>query len=142
MNMEFTTHEAKVIERLRKRQRQWPITRWLVLLNAVLLSCFCWAAMTLAIHQFREISSLSDSLLSNIRSLPPERVGKQLVDFLPIWRYQVLAVAVFIPVWIYFSVMTAWHFVIVMSNWRGHAVQMILLKLLDAQQNHTATRDS
>ena len=40
-----------------------------------------------------------------------------------------------IPIGLFFAINALWHFVFVTINWRGHAHQMLLLRLLDAQQN-------
>jgi hypothetical protein len=131
--MQFSPKEIKIIERLRKQHRNWPLTRWLVLFNGILLSGSCAFFLSFEVHHFREASQMSDDLLHQIGTLSPDQISKHLIELVPLWRDQVLEVAILFPIWLLFVVLAYYHFVILIVNWRGHSQQLLLLKLLDSQ---------
>lgn len=135
--MQFTARELKVIERLRKYQRQWSIARWIKLLNAVLLSGLCAWTMTVGIQREREVWRVNDYVLSQISQLQPQDGVKELADFYPSWREDVLFLAFLFPIWLLFASLSCAIFVNVIINWRGHVDRMLLLKLLEEQQGLT-----
>ena len=109
MKMTLTLEEAKLIEKLRKQERRWLRTRWLVLAIGTLcsLNFFGWAYFVRALigESGRQVDS------------------HELFIFVLLWTkccmYFVFATL---------SFATAW------KNWRGDANRMLLLRLLDAQQ--------
>jgi len=135
--MQFTARELKVIERLRKHQRRWPIARWIGLVDAVLLSGLCVWTLILGIHWEREVWRVNDYVLSQINQLQPQDGVKQLATLYPGWREDILFCAFFFPIWLLFANLACVLFVTVIINWRGHVDRMLLLKLVEEHQGQT-----
>src|SRR5215467_4196419 len=106
--MEFTTQDTKLIERLRKRHRQWRWIRWVLLANGVLYAALCVAC---------------GYLLSTFFRGPAHRVDSD----------EILGVAVFWTNCLMFFVISTWSFVTAALKWRGDPTQILLLRLLDTQ---------
>ena len=135
--MEFTPIERKMIERLRKQQRQWPMARWLVLCLGLACAANCAVFLYWDIHLYRESSRMTDITLSHISEMPSDQQGKQILGILPTMRDQTIVAVAFIPIWLFWGVMASRFFAIVIVHWRGHAERILLLKLLDAQENRS-----
>ena len=133
--MQFTTREMKMMELLRKQQRQWPIARWLGLFNGLLISGLSAYVFFIGIHHYRENSRLSEIVLSEVAKLPPGQQGKHVVEMLPLLKDQAVEVALFFPIWLLFVLMGLFQLATVAIHWRGHANDVLLLKLVEAQQN-------
>jgi hypothetical protein len=115
--MEFTPHETKLIERLRKEDRQWAWGRWVVLVCGVLCIVMCGL-----------VGYLLYRIISDAGSIPPD--SKSILVILLFWTKCCM-----------YFVFGVWCFVIVCTKWHGDVNRMLLLKLLDAQQKE-ATKDS
>src|SRR5579859_2823665 len=113
--MQFTPQEMKLIERLRKHERQWVWTRWLVLLMGVFSMVACGVT-----------GCLLHALLSE-------------------WEQQGLhtSTTVFLTILIwtkccFYFVFGFWCFITAIIKWHGDVNRMLLLKLLDSQQRERA----
>jgi hypothetical protein len=111
--MQFTPRELKLVERLRKQERQWPRLRWAILAIGLL------ATADLALYG-RTLFSLASELNSGPTS--PDTV---------------LAVAVLFPKWLVQIAIATWALSKAFTDWQGNARRMLLLRLLDVQQNQT-----
>jgi hypothetical protein len=112
--LHLTPQETKLIEKLRKQNRQWPRIRWLVLALGV-LSTFLFVAY----GYFLRLLILES--------------GRQIDS---------AGVLIFALLWtkccMYFVFATL-SFAIAWRNWRGDVNRMLLLRLLEAQQKETNT---
>lgn len=115
--MQFTPQETKLIEKLRKQNRQWPRTRWLVLAIGLLSSIVCggWGYFVYML-----------TLASN-RS--PLDSGDAFIIAL-LWTKCCL--------WFWIGM---WAFVTVCTKWHGDVNRMLLLRLLDAQERQTGANE-
>lgn len=113
--MQFTPQETRLIEKLRKQNRRWPRTRWLVLAIGVLSTglCFAWGYLVYLLT----LASSRDHLDS----------GDAFVIAL-LWTKCCL--------WLWIG---TWSFATACTKWHGDVNRMLLLRLLDAQQKQTAT---
>jgi len=108
--MEFTRQELKSIERLRRYDRQWPRTRWVLLaMGIVLLIC---AGV---------LGFLFSRMLVEIGSPQPDSAEVALISLIVV---KILLSMIF----------GAWGLMRAILYWHGDAKQNLLLKLLDAQQ--------
>src|SRR5258706_7464865 len=112
--MELTPREIKLIERLRKQERQWVWLRWGLLAGGLL----CTVALALYSHTLF-------SLASGLNSAGPTSPDT------------VLAIAIFFPKWLVLLAFATWAFGKAFSDWHGNANRVLLLRLLDAQQKET-----
>ena len=112
-NMQFTPTEAKLIERLRKQERRWPRTRWMLLA----LAGFAFAAYGYIAYQM--FSRLDSSKFPNQDSA--------------------LMVAFFWPKCLVGLLFGAWFLSLAIRDWKGNVNRMLLLKLLDAQKTESGS---
>jgi hypothetical protein len=108
--MNFTPQETKLIERLRKHDRQWRWARWLVLMMGV----FCIGLCTM----------LGYVLYGLIAGSQAGHFDGQAVF---------LIVLIWTKCCVYF-VFGDWCFITACLKWHGDVNRMLLLRLLDAQQ--------
>jgi hypothetical protein len=107
--MEFTSEELKLIERLRKRERQWHWIRWALLgASAFTVVCYGYISVSLYHRLHWEALTVEDAFL-----------------FAFFWP------KILIAIWI-----AAWFAVWPLTSWRGNATRLLLLKLLDAQKGN------
>jgi hypothetical protein len=111
--MQFTPQEIKLVERLRKRERCWPRTRW-VLLAA--------AAFVFVVYAY-VLAQLVDGLQSNTFSEIPGAMA--------------LIVAVFWPKCLLGFCIGFYLVGLAIRDWHGNVERMLLLRLLDEQQKKT-----
>jgi hypothetical protein len=116
ITMQFTSQELKLTERLRKEERLWPRTRW-VLLGMGVCVYAVWGYV---------IFLLFDSL--NSKDLPR---ADQALMFAFIWPTALLVIMVG-------SMFVA----LATRHWRGNVQRMLLLKLLDAEKESRKDRDA
>jgi len=109
--MHFTTQEMKLIERLRKQERRWPRTRWILI---------GMAAFTLAIYGY--ITHLLFSTVGSGTFSPADSA---------------FLFALYWPEVFFLAVMAGACLALAVRDWRGNVRRMLLLKLLDAQQKET-----
>ena len=109
--MQFTAQELKLIERLRKQERRWPRTRWLLL---------GMAAFILAAYGF-----LAHGLFSTLGSETYSPADSALLF------------ALYWPKVLLMAVMAAAFIALAVRDWRGNAHRVLLLRLLDAHQKQT-----
>ena len=106
--MQFTATEVKLIEKLRKQERRWPRTRWILLGMAA----FAWAAYGY--------------------------FGYQIVSFVDSQTFdqsdKALMVAFFWPKCLMGFLFGAWFLAVVICDWKGNVNRMLLLKLIDAHK--------
>ena len=106
--IEFTIHELKLIERLKKRDRQWRWGRWLMLVTGT----FCIIICVLCGYALHLVISISGGNVdSNV-------ILWMMLYWTKCCLYFVLGLAFFIKV---------------AMNWHGDANRKLLLKLIDAQ---------
>ena len=109
--MQFTPQEMKLIERLRKQERRWPRTRWILVgMAAILLAAYGYVAYLL----FGTLDS---------RTFSPADSA--------------LLFAVYWPKVILMAVMAGAFIALAVRDWRGNVHRMLLLRLLDAHQKET-----
>ena len=106
--MHFTTKETKLIERLRKQERQW---RWLrfVLPTLSLFVIGCYTYITVSLYHRLNWNALTIE--------------------------DVFLVAMYWPKMLLAMCLTAWLIIWPAANWRGNATRILLLKLIEAQQS-------
>jgi len=106
--MEFTRQELKLIETLRKRERQW---RWLIWtlpgLSVFIVCCYGYIGVSLYRHLHWEALTVEDAFL-----------------FALFWPKILVAIA-----------LAAWFIVWPLTSWHGNGTRLLLLKLLDAQRD-------
>src|SRR6185312_14270996 len=105
--MEFTRQEMKLIERLRKQDRQWRWARWLVLAMGILSIGAC-AMFGYVFHLL-----VSESAQGHLDSVS--------ISF----------ICLFWTKCCFYFVFGVWCFVTVAVKWHGDVNRMLLLKLLD-----------
>jgi hypothetical protein len=106
--IEFTADEIKLIERLRKQDRQWRWARWLMLTIGTFsigMCAFCgWALHSLIVESRGRLDS--------------DAVFLMILFWTKCCMYFFFAIAFFIKP---------------AMNWRGDANRKLLLKLIDAE---------
>ena len=112
--MEFTPQEMKLIERLRKEERRWPRSRWILL---------GMAAFILAVY-----GCILAQIIGVLQSGEPRDDATFMVAFF--WPKCLVGFcfAVYFIVW-------------AIRDWHGDVKRMLLLRLLDAQQRETRKDD-
>ena len=106
--MEFTPQELRLIERLRKQERQWRWLRWALLaLSLFVLGCYGYIGVSLYVRIHWE-------------ALTTEDVGLIAVLWPKILLAQCLAV---------------WFIVWPLTSWRGNSTRVLLLKLLERAES-------
>ena len=106
--MQFTPRELKLIERLRKQERKWPRTRWILI---------GMAACGFAIYGY--VAYMLFSTLDSKTFSPTDSA---------------LLFAVFWPKALLMMVVASWLIVLAIRDWHGNVERMLLLRLLDAHQ--------
>jgi len=107
----FTPQETKLLQRLRKRERQWRWVRWLMLVVGVFCVGLC-GAFGFLLHLF--IPAFSDHGAIN---------ANMLLLILVIWTQCCLHL-----------VLGILFIATVILDWHGNVNRVFLLKLLDAQE--------
>ena len=115
--MQLTTREQKLIERMRKQERQWPCLRWFLIgtgIFAVLCSGFI---VTELIQHIDTIVAAHDDVMSR----------GWMLGFALFWPKSLIlfGFGVFFIIW-------------TIRDWHGNANRVLLLKLLAAQQKDQA----
>ena len=106
--MQFTPQEMKLIERLRKQERRWPRTRWILLgMAAFILAAYGYVAYLL-------FSTLDSQTFSPADSA--------------------LLFALYWPKALLMTVMAGAFIALAVRDWHGNVHRMLLLRLLDAHQ--------
>jgi hypothetical protein len=108
--MNFTPQETKMIERLRKHERQWRWARWLVLVMGVLSAGLC-AAFGFLLHGL-----IAESQAGHFD-------GQTVFFIVLIWTKCC-----------FYFLFGVWCFITACLKWHGDVNRMLLLRLLDAQQ--------
>ena len=112
--MQFTPQETKLIDRLRKQDRQWVRMRWMML--AIGVCCIA-------------LSGVFGYILCSFYSLILQIGGP---------HFEAIFVVYMVLIWtkccLYF-LFGMWCLVNTCVNWHGDVKRMLLLKLLDVQQN-------
>lgn len=114
--MQFTQHETKLIKRLRKEDRRWTYLRWVMLTIGVLsiVACTGWGYILYKLVREGKGVQLDSSDAFIIAML---------------WTKCCMWLAI-----------GAWSIATACAKWHGDA-NRLLLRLLDAQQEHTAAHD-
>jgi hypothetical protein len=107
--MQFSSRETRLIEKLRKRERQWPRTRWLVLAMGLLSAVV--AALWAYLVAFR------------FAGLGPGHPDSR----------EVVAIAFVVTKCCLMFLFAAWCFAVAFRDWHGNAHRLLLLRLLDAR---------
>jgi len=109
--MNFTAQEMKLLQRLRKRERQWRWVRWLLLVTGIFCIGLC-AMFGFLLHSLIDVSDHG-------------QFNTTMVFFmLLIWTKCC-----------FYFIFGVWCLATVNQNWHGDVNRMLLLKLLDAQEN-------
>jgi hypothetical protein len=143
--MQFTEKELKVIEKLRKRQRQWPIERWIFLVTSI---CFCaitglwlWGGIHFFSPIIRSENYLFDSLNQQVDKIDDKKMEQLILQQVQNCHSSALLIAILFPFWLVFAVGSFAKLVKLLANWRGDFKDSILLKLIDSQKGQ-ADKDS
>jgi hypothetical protein len=108
--MQFTPLEMRLIERLRKQERQWRWMRWVFLgLSLFITACYGYLGISVYHHIHWGALTTEDAAL----------------------------IAVYWPKILLAMCLAAWFIVWPLTSWRGNATRLLLLKLLDAQSQKT-----
>jgi hypothetical protein len=117
MHMELTRREEKLIERLRKQERQWPRLRWFVVGTGVFaLLCSGFIAIELVQH-IDTMLNVDDDVMS---------------------RGWLLGFALFWPKCLIYFGFGAFLIIWAIKDWHGNANRVLLLKLLEARRQDEA----
>jgi hypothetical protein len=111
--MQLTHHERRLVEKLKKRERQWPWMRWVFLLGGVLL------CLDLAFYGF-----LLGALLHDLDFGHPTL--EAILKIAVLWPKCLVELAIAVGV-----------LGIAVRDWHGNANRMLLLRLLEAQESQT-----
>ena len=113
--MQFTPQEMRLIERLRKQERQWRWVRWVLLgLSLFTTGCSSYLAVSVYRHLHWEALTAEDAAL----------------------------IAVYWPKILLAMCMAAWFIVWPLTSWHGNATRLVLLKLLDAQSRKSGNENA
>ena len=114
--MQFTPQEMKLIERLRKQERRWPRTRWILLgMAAFILATYGYVAYLLfGILDSQTFGSADSTLI-----------------FAFIW-----------PKLLLMTVMAGAFITLAVRDWHGNVHRILLLRLLDAHQKEKETDEN
>src|SRR5215213_4413155 len=104
MNIEFTPREMKLVECLRKQERQWPRLRWAILAAGLLCT------INLSLY-----GRTLFALVSQLKSQEPTSPDT------------VLAIAIFLPKCLVQVAIATWAFSKSFTDWHGNASRMLLL---------------
>jgi len=115
--MQLTPREQKLIERMRKQERQWPRLRWFMIgtgIFAVLCSGFIVVEL---MQHIDTIVAAQDDVMSR----------GWMLGFALFWPKSLMlfGFGVFFIIW-------------AIRDWHGNANRMLLLRLLEAQQKDQA----
>ena len=113
--MQFTLQEMKLIERLRKQERRWPRTRWVLLAGG---------AFTYAAYGY-----ITYALFSRLGS---DEFGKGSTDLL---------LTIYWPKCLLGFLFATWCMAVAFRDWHGNVHRMLLLKLLDVHKQETSNND-
>jgi len=138
--MELTFIEQKTIARLRKQQRYRPIGRWLALGNKIGFGILLACILRFEIQRLLDLSHSTDDLLSMLDGLKSEDAVKSIGVALTVSRGTALEFAWFFPIWVMLATVTLISLIKVVTHWRGHTKDSLLLKLVDAQQGQEANK--
>jgi hypothetical protein len=109
--MKFTPEELKLMEGLRRRERQWHWIRWALLgLSAFIVVCYGDIGLSLYHRLHWDALTVEEAFL-----------------FAFFWP------KILVAIWL-----AAWFVVWPLTSWRGNATRLLLLKLLDAQKHDEA----
>jgi hypothetical protein len=118
--MELTPRELKKIERLRKQERQWPLTRWFMLVGGIITAIEFLFLLGLLFHQL--FLTLNDT--SAFGSI--------------FFSVNILMFAIHWPTCLAVLYISGWSIITAIRDWHGNINRILLLKLLDAQQSASA----
>lgn len=114
--MQFTPQELKLIERLRKQERMWNRTRWILLAMGVLtIGVYAYIAIWIFGALGSEELSADD---------------------------QALIVAFFWPKVLFGNLLAAVLIGLAVRDWRGNAMRMLVLRLLEDHQKDSENRSN
>jgi hypothetical protein len=107
LNMQFTGKELKVIEILRKRQRRWPIERWIFLATSILFCAvtglWLWAGIHFISPIIRGENFLFDSLNQSIDKTDDKKMEQLILQQVQLCRDSALLIAILFPIWLVFA---------------------------------------
>jgi len=108
--MVFTPQELRLVERLRRQERNWPRDRWILLVTGVFVF-LAYGYLLVRMLDIVELGNLGDG---------------DALFFAFFWPKCLLMfyIAGFLVAW-------------AIRDWRGNTNRVLLLKLLDAQQNES-----
>jgi hypothetical protein len=110
----FTPQETKLIERLRKQERQWPRMRWMWLVAAVFLMADCGFFLLVIYKVLEAEKSSSDNAF---------------------------IIAFFWPKCLLMFCLATLLIILAIRDWHGNVQRMLLLRLLDDRQKETTGAD-
>jgi hypothetical protein len=139
--MQFTHTETKAIERLQRARRSWPKFRLFLLINPVVHIALCimgWQLLRIAVFAPENEERLLLAKVAN-GEIKDTKLEMQILaeanQHLMYYNKAFIGILLF---GVAFGVMGFFELVIVVRDWRGNSTQLLLLKLLEAQQNGEA----
>jgi succinate dehydrogenase hydrophobic anchor subunit len=117
--MEFTPRELKQIERLRKQEREWPRTRWIMLVVGLFDAALYPCIMVFVLHR-----------LFHTENDPAPR-GELFSSF------NIFMFTFCWPVCLLALCHSFWMMTVAICDWHGNINRRLLLKLLEDRQNQT-----
>ena len=113
--MQFTPQEMRLIEQLRKQESRWHWARWASLATSLfVVGCYGYIGASLYRRLHWDAFTVEDTLL----------------------------VAIYFPKMLLAMCIAAWFVIWPLTNWRGNATRVLLLKLLDAQRQKAGNEDA
>ncbi len=129
--------EFRIVERLRKRQRQWIRTRWILLLNSILITALCVGILIFEVNNFRLHSRSIRIGLSDVAK-HSDQLSQHgiplLTEYMTMIQDQFVELALFAIAWLLLALFALWHFAKVVRDWTGNDVEALLIKLWDARK--------
>jgi len=110
--MQLTPQEEKFVERLRKRDRQWPRYRWILLIVGLFVLA-CYGYITISMYQ--------------------------RMDFEHLELYGVLFFAILWPKCLLMFLLGMGFIAWAINDWHGNANRKLLLRVLEAQMERERT---
>ena len=123
--MDLTPSEKKYAEksirRLEKDSRQWPLTRWIMLIGSILM-------ISSSVYLFNKLSNINE-LVPSVFSINPKRFNSETVEIFVKGQLASLRLEIYYLIGISLSAITAVHWLAYcLINWNRHLKSAIMAK--------------
>jgi hypothetical protein len=140
--MQFTAKELRVIERMRQRQRRWPIERWIFLATSIgfcaITGLWLWAGIHFIGPIIRSETYFFDNLNQEVGRTDDKKMEQLILQQVQLCHTTALLITFLFPFWLVFAIGSLVRLVNLIANWRGDFKDSILLKLIDSQKDQAA----